>query len=182
MTEIDEIMRIREQADLLFSEQQIDSAIERMADSISQTMAESNPLLLCIVNGGIPLTAQLMLHCDFPMTNDIVYATRYQGATVGNEISWLVKPQQSIEGRTVLLVDDILDEGITLRAISEYCKDQGAGEVYSAVLIDKKLDKTKPIQADFVGLVAENRYLFGYGMDYKGYHRNLRGIYACRTD
>ncbi len=182
MDEIDDIKRVKTEAELIFSEQEIDTAIGQMSKAISESMAESNPLLICIVNGGIPLAAQLMLRCDFPMTNDIVYATRYQGNTVGNELSWLVKPQQPIKGRTVLLVDDILDEGITLQAICNYCKDQGAINVYSAVLVDKKIGRAKPIQADFIGLVAENRYLFGYGMDYKGYFRNSRGIYACKID
>ena len=182
MDKLNDIKRIKSEAELIFSEQEIDTAIGRMAKAISESMAGSNPLLICIVNGGIPLAAQLMFRCEFPMTNDIIYATRYQGNTVGNEIKWLVTPQQPLAGRTVLLVDDILDEGITLQAICNYCEAQGAINIFSAVLVDKKIGKAKPVKADFVGLVAEDRYLFGYGMDYKGYFRNSRGIYACKID
>jgi len=67
-----------------------------------------------------------------------------------------------------------------LAAIYQYCLDQGATSVYSAVLVDKLLDHEKPITADFIGLKVDNRYLFGYGMDYKGYLRNAPGIYACK--
>jgi len=86
----------------------------------------------------------------------------------------------TLTDRTVLIIDDILDEGITLSTIYDYCIAQGARAVYSAVLIDKKIGRDKPIQADFVGLETENRYLFGYGMDCKGYGRNAAGIYACK--
>lgn len=182
MTHLEEIQRVKAEADLLFSEQTVEAAIADMAQAITATLAESDPLMLCVVNGGIPIVAQLMLRCDFPMSNDIIYATRYQGETVGDEINWLAKPQQPMLGRTVLIVDDILDEGFTLKAICDYCRVQGAERSLTAVLVDKRIGRDKPIQADFVGLSAENRYLFGYGMDYKGYLRNLRGIYASNAE
>ena len=182
MTDLKEIQRVKAEADLLFSEQTVEAAITDMARAITETLAESNPLMLCVVNGGIPIAAQLMLRCDFPMSNDIIYATRYQGETVGDEINWLAKPQQPMLDRTVLIVDDILDEGFTLKAICDYCKEEGAERIFTAVLVDKQIGREKPVQADFVGLSAENRYLFGYGMDYKGYLRNVRGIYASNAE
>ena len=93
-----------------------------------------------------------------------------------------MKPGTPLKGRTILIIDDVLDEGITLAAIKAYCLEQGANAVYCAVLIDKLLGHEKPIKADFVGLEVENRYLFGYGMDYKGYLRNAAGIFACSGD
>ena len=115
-----------------------------------------------------------------PLTIDAIDASRYQNQTSGGIIEWLVKPETPLKGRTILIVDDILDEGITLEAIYSYCRGQGAAAVYSAVLVDKILDHEKPVTADFIGLEVENRYLFGYGMDYKGYLRNAPGIYACQ--
>jgi hypoxanthine phosphoribosyltransferase len=85
-----------------------------------------------------------------------------------------------LQGRTALILDDVLDEGITLAALKAWCREQGAAAVFTAVLIDKQLGRERPCRADFVGLEAENRYLFGYGMDYKGYLRNAAGIYACK--
>ena len=110
---------------------------------------------------------------------DYIHVTRYQNQTAGNKLDWLVYPQTSIKDRTVLIIDDILDQGITLSAIVEYCKNQGAKEVVSAVLVHKKHDRYKSdVDCDYVGLEVEDRYVFGYGMDYKGKLRHLDAIYA----
>jgi hypoxanthine phosphoribosyltransferase len=123
---------------------------------------------------------KLLTRLNFPLTVDMINASRYRNNTSGGEIQWLIKPTTPLKGRTVLIVDDILDEGITLKVICDYCKEKGAGSIYTAVLVDKKLEITKPVSADFIGLTVENRYLFGYGMDYKGYLRNEAGIFACK--
>ncbi|MCI0653272.1 MAG: hypoxanthine-guanine phosphoribosyltransferase [Methylococcaceae bacterium] len=180
MSDLNEIRTVRAEADLLFSEVQVDRAIDRMAGAITPKLADRNPILICVLTGGIGPTAKLMQRLDFPLTCDVIHASRYQGETSGSEIEWISLPRSPLNGRTVLIVDDILDEGITLEAISRYCTGQGAASVYSAVLVEKLLGHAKPYRADFVGLEAENRYLFGCGMDYKGYWRNLPGIYACR--
>ncbi|MGH8549446.1 MAG: hypoxanthine-guanine phosphoribosyltransferase [Methylococcales bacterium] len=177
---LEEIRTVRAEADLLFPEYQVDQAFDRMARSVTGRLADSNPILICVLTGGIGPTAKLMRRLDFPLTSDVIHASRYQGATSGSEIEWISVPRSPLIGRTVLIVDDILDEGITLEAISRYCTEQGAASVYSAVLVEKRLGHAKPCRADFVGLKAENRYLFGCGMDYKGYWRNLPGIYACK--
>ena len=176
---LDEIRTIKASARLLYSEKEVEAAIKHMADKISLLLADSNPLLLCVMNGGLITTGRLMTHLNFPLTLDAINASRYRNQTSGGEIKWLSKPTSSLKGRTVLLVDDILDEGFTLEALYDYCQKQGAGSIYSAVLINKKLKKKKPIMADFVALETEDAYLFGYGMDYKGYLRNAAGIYAC---
>jgi hypoxanthine phosphoribosyltransferase len=180
MNNLEEIKTIRAEADLLFSENQIDQAFDRMGRAITEKLGESNPIVLCVLTGGISPTAKLMQRMQFPLTMDIIHASRYHGKTSGSEIEWHSVPRSPLNGRTVLIVDDILDEGLTLEAIRRYCMGQGAAAVLSAVLIEKMLGHEKPFQADFIGLEAENRYLFGCGMDYKGYWRNLPGIYACK--
>ncbi|MCK9621391.1 MAG: hypoxanthine-guanine phosphoribosyltransferase [Methylobacter sp.] len=177
---LEEIKHVQATADLLHSEQEIETAIDKMAQQINIALADHNPLLLCVMNGGIVTFGKLLTRLSIPLTIDAINASRYQNLTSGGSIEWLVKPVTSLKGRTVLLVDDILDEGITLQAIYQYCREQGATAVYSAVLVDKILDHQKPITADFIGLKVENRYVFGYGMDYKGYLRNAPGIYACK--
>ena len=150
-----------------------------MANKISLSLADRDPLVLCVMNGGLITTGRLLSYLKFPLTLDAINASRYRNQTSGGEIKWLSKPVSSLEGRTILLVDDILDEGFTLEALYDYCQKQGAGSIYSAVLINKKLQQKKPIMADFIALETEDYYLFGYGMDYKGYLRNATGIYAC---
>lgn len=180
MKELDEIKRVEAGADCLYTKAEVEAAIDAMAEKISRLLAESNPVLLCVMNGGIVTAGMLLTRLRFPLTVDAVNVTRYQGKTRGGEISWVQKPATSLKGRTVLIVDDILDEGITLKALYDFCFEKEADAVYSAVLADKILPKEKPARADFVGVRCENRYLFGYGMDYKGYLRNAAGIFACK--
>lgn len=177
---LNEIKHVQQTADLLHSEQEVEQAIEQMAEQINQFLGDRNPVLLCAMNGGLVTTGKLLTRLNFPLTVDAVHASRYRNATSGGEIKWLMKPVTPLQDRTVLIVDDILDEGHTLDALIRFCREQGATSVYTAVLVDKKLDRAKPVTADFVGLEVEDRYLFGYGMDYKGYLRNAAGIFACK--
>jgi len=176
----EEVKKVECEADILYSEQEVEAAIERMAKEIVGALAGTDPLVLCVLIGGVIPTGKLLQRLPFPLTLDAVHATRYRGGLSGRDIEWIQKPRQSLQGRTVLVVDDVLDEGITLQAIFDYCGSQGAKAVYSAVLVDKQLDRAKPYHADFSALEAGDRYLFGYGMDYKGYLRNAAGIFACK--
>jgi hypoxanthine phosphoribosyltransferase len=175
-----EIKYIQETADLLFSEQEVEDALDKMAAQINGLLAELNPLVLCVMNGGIVVAGKLITRLTFPLTIDAINASRYHNQTAGGSIKWVLKPSTPLKDRTILIIDDILDEGITLAAIRDYLLEQGVMAIYIAVLMDKNLGHNKPIAADFIGLNVENRYLFGYGMDYKGYLRNAPGIYACK--
>jgi hypoxanthine phosphoribosyltransferase len=177
---LEEIQQIKTQARCLHSEQAVEAALDDMALAITAKLHDKNPLVLCVINGGIITTGKLLPRLDFPLNLDSIHASRYRNSTSGKDIHWLFKPTTALSGRIILVVDDILDEGHTLKAIVEFCQEQGAQQVYSAVLLEKMLDAPKPIKADFVGLNVENHYLFGYGMDYKGYLRNAAGIYACK--
>jgi len=177
---LEEIERVKSSAELLFDEQAVEAALDSMAAAINRQLADTNPLVLCLVNGGIVVAGKLLTRLDMLLNLDSINASRYQNQTDGGEIAWLSVPVTPLPGRTVLIVDDVLDAGITLAAVHKYCLAQGAAAVYSAVLIDKMLPGAKPIAADFVGLQVADRYLFGYGMDYKGYLRNAAGIYACQ--
>ncbi len=174
-----EIQRVQATADLIYSEAQAEAALDELAAAINQMLAATNPLVLCVLNGGIVVAGKLLTRLKMPLNIDSIKATRYNNTTSGGLVEWILKPATPLKDRTILIVDDILDEGITLAAVKDYCLNQGAAAVYCAVLVDKLLDHDKPIKADFVGLQIENRYLFGYGMDYKGYLRNAAGIYAC---
>jgi hypoxanthine phosphoribosyltransferase len=169
------------QADELYSPTQVNAALDRMAAAITAELGELDPIVICVMTGGLIPAGHLLTRLEFPLHIDYLHATRYRGATRGGELHWITRPSLPLAGRTVLVIDDILDEGLTLKAILEYLRDQGAASVYSAVLVKKLHDRrVEDISADFIGLDVEDRYVFGCGMDYHGYHRNLPGIYAVR--
>ncbi len=172
--------QVRAEADCLFSKQEMLLAIAELGKSISKKLSQSNPVVIGVMNGGMIPMGLLMPELDFSLQIDYLHATRYRNTTSGNELQWLVSPQTALQGRTVLLVDDIHDEGITLEAIKEYCLKEGAKKVYSAVLINKLHDRKNNSAADFVALHIPDRYVFGFGMDYKGLLRNAPGIFAVK--
>jgi hypoxanthine phosphoribosyltransferase len=179
---IKEVNTVLSEADLLVPEADVEEAIRRMAHEITIQLKESDPILLCVMNGGLIFSGQLLTRLAFPLEVDYVHATRYGHETSGRGLNWIVKPQLELKGRTVLLLDDILDEGVTLAAIADHCKQQGAAMVLMAVLVEKlHLRKVTPgMRADFTGIEVGDRFLFGYGLDYKGYWRNAPGIYAVK--
>jgi hypoxanthine phosphoribosyltransferase len=173
--------QLLEQAELIHSSEVIAAAIARLGEEISSTLKHEKPIVLCVVSGGIVFAGQLLTQFDFPLELDYVHASRYQNATVGRSLTWEALPKLDLTNRSILLVDDILDEGITLKAIQEKCFELGAAKVFCAVLVEKRLDRVKPISADFVGLEVPDRYVFGYGMDAYGWWRNLPAIYALKA-
>lgn len=157
----------------------LDAAIARMGRDISQVLGGERAVFLTVMNGGMFFAAPLALAIDHDLEFDYVHATRYGDATVGRELQWRRRPQAKLAGRTVLLVDDILDEGYTLAGLRDYCVAEGATRVLIAVLCVKRHDRrVAGLEADFVGVEVPDRYVFGYGLDYFGQGRNLPAIYA----
>jgi hypoxanthine phosphoribosyltransferase len=149
-----------------------------MAERIARELAGADPLLVCIMTGGVVPFGKLLPRLSFPFQIDYVHATRYRGQLSGGEFQWISGPHVEPRGRTVLLVDDILDEGTTLAGIEARYRAEGAREVRKAVLVIKDRPRVHEIVVEYAGLTVPNRYVFGYGMDYKGYLRNAPGIYA----
>ncbi|GGK07428.1 hypoxanthine-guanine phosphoribosyltransferase [Pseudomonas matsuisoli] len=176
------IRQVMAEADCLHDHTEVDRAIDRVAVAINADLAERNPVVFCVMNGGLVFSGALLPKLDFPLELSYLHATRYRNATSGGDLFWKAKPEISFIDRDVLIIDDILDEGHTLGAIIDFCHHAGASRVLTAVLLDKKHDrKARPdLNADYIGLECEDRYVFGYGMDYKGYWRNAPGIYAVK--
>ncbi|MGE5470906.1 MAG: hypoxanthine-guanine phosphoribosyltransferase [Bacteroidota bacterium] len=168
------------EAELIHSEAAIQAALGTVAEAIRARLADKNPLVLCVMSGGVIFCGQLLPRLDFPIDFDYLHATRYGPETQGGKISWRIAPWTSVKGRTVLVIDDILDEGVTLAAVKDSLIHLGAAEVLLAVFADKENGKAKPIAADFVGLSVPDRFVFGYGMDVDGAWRNLPAIYAMK--
>ncbi len=170
------------EADIIYSAQEVSMAIDQLASDITNSLADAQPLVMCVMGGAVVFSGQLIPKLTFPLEFDYVQASRYGHKMTGQEVVWKVEPGSNVKDRTVLLLDDILDEGVTLAAIKEKCVAQGATKVLIAVLVEKKLRKNKPIAADFVGLEVPERYVFGCGMDVYGWWRNLPAIYAVKLD
>lgn len=157
----------------------LEAAIARMGAAIADTLGGERAVFLTVMNGGMFFAAPLALAIGCDLEFDYVHATRYGDATVGREIQWRCRPRARLAGRTVVLADDILDEGYTLAALRDYCAAEGAKRVLIAVLCEKRHDRrVAGLQADFVGVEVPDRYVFGYGLDYFGQGRNLPAIYA----
>ena len=167
-------------SDRLFDQATLDAAIDRIAGEIDRDYASGErPVYLTIMHGGMLFASRLALALRTDLEFDYLHATRYRGQTSGSGLAWLHRPATSMQGRKVLLADDILDEGHTLLAVKHWCEDQGAAEVRIAVLAEKLHDRcVEGICADHVGVQVPDAYVFGYGMDYYEQGRNLPAIYA----
>jgi len=174
----EEVNDVLASADCIYTADEVDAALDAMASNITSVLENKMPLVLCTMIGGIVATGKLLERLHFPLTIDYIHASRYRGAMVGADLHWNARPNEPLKDRTVLIVDDIFDEGLTLEALVKDCMEAGAAKVYSAILIEKNCTKKSTLKVDFTGLVVENRYVFGSGMDYKGYLRNVAGIYA----
>jgi hypoxanthine phosphoribosyltransferase len=170
-------------ASLLYTKADIEAGLDRMAAAITEDMANTNPIVIGVMTGGLIPMGQLLTRLNFNLQIDYVHASRYQGEIQGGQIEWIAKPRMDLTNRTILLVDDILDAGVTLATIKQNFEAQGAREVKTAVLIDKR--RARPEEglqhADYVGLEVDDQFIFGYGLDYQGYFRNLAGIYMVNA-
>jgi hypoxanthine phosphoribosyltransferase len=174
-------LRYLESAELIYSEQVVNQAISSIAEKLNRDYVAEPPIVLTVVSGAIYFTGQLLSKLKFPLELDYVHATRYHDGVEGKALEWVVKPNENIKNRSVLILDDILDEGVTLQAIVQQCRMLGARDIKTAVLVEKNLSIAKPIQASYVGLTVPNRYVFGCGMDVYGWWRNLPAIYALNN-
>jgi hypoxanthine phosphoribosyltransferase len=155
-------------------------AVQRVAAEITQALAAENPLVLCVMTGAIVFAGQLLPLLAFPLDVEYLHLTRYGDSTRGGSLTWIAFPQEAVARRTVLVVDDILDEGQTLQAIRERVLAAGAARFCCAVFADKDIGRAKPLSPDFVGVRLPNRYVFGFGMDVRGAWRNLPAVYALK--
>jgi hypoxanthine phosphoribosyltransferase len=180
MPDLKQAWAFLEDSDLIAGAEEVQAAVRRIATEIEQRLAGSYPLVLAVMGGAVVFAGQILPLLRFPLDFDYIHASRYGAATRGAGVDWKVSPPGIAKGRTVLVLDDILDHGETMAVIRQSLLDVGAAQFYCAVLVDKAIGKPKPIKADFVGLSIPDRFVFGCGMDAKGLWRNLPEIRAMR--
>ena len=176
------LLAARERAELLIPYVDVVKAIDQLSVRLTLACAESNPLLLCVMQGGLAFAGALQQRLHFALECDYLQVGRYGSSTSGSALQWRVKPQASLSGRTVVLIDDVLDQGVTLAELQRWAQAEGAAQVISAVLVEKEIAAARAVRADLVALRCPDRFLLGWGMDLAGYWRNLDGIYALPVD
>lgn len=185
MTVLDTIKEVEEKATCLYTMDEVNHALDQMAIAIREKLADKNPVVLCVMIGGLVSVGHLLPRLDFSLEVDFIHASRYCGEIkAGGELHWKVRPVTDLSNRTVLIVDDILDGGVTFAKIIDEVERLGAREIYSAVLIDKHHQRLPGglEKADFTGLEVDDHYIFGFGMDYKNYLRNAPGIFVVAPE
>jgi hypoxanthine phosphoribosyltransferase len=181
MPDLKEAWAFLEDSDLIAGAEEVQAAVRRVATEIEQRLAGAYPLVLAVMGGAVVFAGQVLPLLRFPLDFDYIHASRYGAATRGAGVDWKVSPPGLAKGRNVLVIDDILDHGETMAVIRQRLLELGATGFHCAVLVEKVLDKPKPIKPDFVGLRIPDRFVFGCGMDAKGYWRNLPEIRAMRN-
>ena len=176
-----ELAAVYHNAEPVLGPGEIEAVLDTMAKALAPRLRDKNPVVLCLVNGGILLTGHLLPRMAYPLTLDYLHITRYNNQLEGGEVAVIAQPKSTLAGRDVLLLDDILDGGLTLSAAVHFCQRAGAERIHTAVLLDKTAARVPgglPV-ADVTGCAIENGYVFGFGLDYQGYFRNLPGIYRA---
>jgi len=154
-------------------------AIHRMVAEATSELKDANPVVLAVMHGGVFTAVEMCKRFEFPHEFDYVHVTRYGGGVAPGELKWRVRPSAKLKGRTVLVVDDILDRGHTLRALQAELTRVGVAKQYTAALVVKRVASAgRRPRVDFAGVTVDDVYVFGCGMDYFGYWRELRGLYA----
>ena len=178
------VKNVMEKAECLYTMGQLEKVLDRLSDEITQKLKDENPIILCVMVGALIPAGHILTRLHFPLEVDYIHATRYRGTTRGGDLHWLVEPRKPLKDRTVLIIDDVMDGGLTLAAIIDYCKQFGAKAVYTAVMVNKIRQREKNVnfEPDFVGVDTEDRYLVGFGLDYEEYLRNAPGIYAVAEE
>ena len=180
--------KLPDNCELVFDNSAINKALNRLADKLNKQLVNDNPVVLCVMQGGLIFAGHLIPKLECMLEVDYIHATRYNNLTTGGEINWISYPVTSLKNRTVLILDDILDEGVTLRAIVDYCVSQGADKVLSAVLLKKDHDRCahhdslKVNLSENIALTVGDDYVFGFGMDYEGKYRQLDSIFALNGE
>jgi len=175
-----EAVRLLQEAELVCDAERVQREVRRMAEEITKLLKDEFPVVLSVMGGAAVFTGQLLPQLAFPLEFGAIQVRRYNNDIQGRDIAWTLAPSDNVRDRTVLVVDDILDEGITLAAIRKRLLEMGARRFLSAVFADKDLGRDKPVRADFIGVTVPNRYVFGFGMDAFGLWRNLPAIYALK--
>ena len=180
MLDLTESQKILAKAECLYDRIAIDNAINNIAQEMNHKLKDLAPIFLCVMNGALIFMGQLLVKLNFNLQLDYIHVSRYRGEMHSSNMHWFAKPSVTLKDRNIVIVEDILDSGLTIAGISDYCSQEGAKSIFTCALIDKDCERDSDgiKTVDFAGLKIENKFLIGFGLDYQGFFRNLPGIYA----
>ena len=163
--------------EVFLKEEDIQKEIKRVASEINRDYQGKEPLFLCILNGSFMFAADLLKNVSVPCNVSFVKVASYQGTDTTGKVKELMGLQEDVEGRHIIIVEDIVDTGYTMRDILDSLKDKKAASVEVCALLCKP-DKLKvDLTLKYLALNIPNGFIVGYGLDYDGFGRNSRDIY-----
>jgi len=169
--------------ELYIPNKRISEVVEKMADKMNHELAGKNPLFICILNGSFMFAAELFKKIDMIETEiSFVKLASYEGDSTTGKVKQLIGLNEDIEGRTVVILEDIVDTGITMTNIQAQLDKMNPKEVKIATMLLKPDSLKKDVKLDYVGLEIPNDFIVGFGLDYDGYGRNLLDIYTVIND
>lgn len=174
-----EVVQVKDkQFKLTMPESEILSAIRVIADKMNHDLAGKNPIFIAVLNGAFMYASDLMKHITIPCEISFVKLASYHGTKSSNAVSELIGLNVDISNRTVVVVEDIVDSGLTMQKLVELLQSRQVKELYLSTLLFKPDALQCPVELDYIAKEIPNDFIVGYGLDYDGYGRNLRNIYT----
>ncbi|HEY5591404.1 MAG TPA: hypoxanthine phosphoribosyltransferase [Paludibacter sp.] len=167
---------------LSIPEAEIQAAVHRVAEDINRDIANKNPLFICVLNGAFMFAGDLMKTINFPCEITFIKLSSYDGLYTTGAVKEIIGLNESVVGRNVVVVEDIVDTGITMERILSSLRAKGANEIRVATFLQKPDALQRDITVDYVAMKIPNDFIVGYGLDYDGYGRNLKDIYTVVSE
>jgi hypoxanthine phosphoribosyltransferase len=156
----------------------IREAVKKVAQSINHELADKDPLFICVLNGAFMFAGDLMKHVTIPCEITFIKLSSYEGLYSSGAVKEIIGLNESVVGRNVVVVEDIVDTGVTMERILASLTAKGAKDIKIATFLQKPDALTKDINIDYIAMKIPNEFIIGYGLDYNGYGRNLKDIYT----
>lgn len=159
---------------VLYSREMLDTRMDELAAELTRDFKDQRPVVVTVLTGAVLFAVDMMERLDFKLSLDFINVSSYYGGTHSTGTVKLVQDLNTdITGRPVIVMEDIVDTGRTLKYLIQVLKDRGAKSVAVCSLLDKPEGRKVAVEADYVGFTVPNEFLVGYGLDYEGFYRNL---------
>jgi len=167
--------------ELFLSQEEIEEAISKVAANINKDLDGKNPLFVCVLNGSFMFASELMKRITIPTEMTFVKMSSYSGTKSSGTVKEVYGLEEDIKDRTVVIVEDIVDTGHTMRQMIEQLKNKNPKEIIISTLLLKPDALINDVPLDYVALEIPNDFIIGYGLDYDGYGRNYPDIYKIKN-